>query len=162
MTDEPVPPRSPDLGRWKGGWSSVGLRRLSFVVRLREERDQLARELDRQTLVIRINRLLLDSLEPEELFVAISTALWERTRHHFMSLTSYEEGEPVERMRLLDLPTERGRFHIGSGPVPDVLPPARFAFARNSGTLAVGPQEEPACRSIPASPTPCRAYQRRP
>jgi formate hydrogenlyase transcriptional activator len=125
----PIPPRSTQRGRLKVGRGSVRLRGLPSAVRLREERDRLARELDRQALVLHINQLLLDHLDPEELFVAISTALWEQTRHHYMLLTALEEDKAMERLRFLDVPTERGRFRIGSGPVPDILVPASAAYA---------------------------------
>jgi len=131
MIDDPTSPNLPrnlDRGRRKAGRSPIRLGRLPLVARLRADRDRMARELDRQTLVMQINRLLLDHLDPEELFVAISTALLERTRHHYMALTALEEDKAMERLRFLDVPTARGQFRIGSGPVPDLLVPANAAF----------------------------------
>jgi len=55
---------------------------------LRRRLDELTQERDEQNLVLHINQLLLNNLDPEELFGAISSALWERTHHDFMTLTS--------------------------------------------------------------------------
>jgi formate hydrogenlyase transcriptional activator len=117
----PIQPQHPDRGRRRAGGNAIRLRRLPFMTQLRAERDRLA-------LVLQINRMLLDNLDPEELFVAISTALWEQTRHHFMALTTLEGDKTVERLRFLDFTAERGRFRIGKGPIPDLLVPARAAF----------------------------------
>ncbi len=136
----PIPPRSIDRGRLKVGRISLRLRRLPFAVQLREERDRLARELERQTLVLHINQLLLDHLDPEELFVAISTALWKRTRHHYMSLTGLEADKDLERLMFLDLPSDRGQFRIGSGPIPDLLVPASAVYASREIRI-LGPEQ---------------------
>jgi formate hydrogenlyase transcriptional activator len=46
-----------------------------------------------------------------------------------MILTAFEEDKGMERLRFLDVPAERGRFRIGSGPVPDILVPASATYA---------------------------------
>jgi len=143
MSDHSIPsiqPRGTDRGRVKFGKVSVRLRRLPFAIRLREERDRLARELDRQALVLHINQLLLEHLDPEELFVAISTALWGHTRHYYMTLTALEEDKAMERLRFLDLPEVRGKFRIGSGPIPDLLGPASAAYASRKAQI-LGPEQ---------------------
>jgi formate hydrogenlyase transcriptional activator len=143
MKDDGNPPirlRNPNSSRLIAGGSRVLLRQPPFVARLRAERDRLARELDRQTLVLDINRLLLEHLDPEELFVAISTALWERTRHYFMALTALEADKAMERLRFLDLPGERGRYQIGAGAIPDLLFPAHAAIASRRPQI-LGPRE---------------------
>lgn len=121
-------------------WRGVS-RKLMVLQGLRRRLDQLAQERDELRLVLHINKLLLNNLDPEQLFVAISSALWERTHHDFMTLSTLESKGTMERLRLLDFTRSRGQFRIGDQ-VPeslelasraldtkqiDILDPARIA-----------------------------------
>lgn len=83
------------------------------VSRLKSEILSLKEERYHQNLVIEINHLLLNHLEPGALFQAISTALWDHVHHEFMALTSIEEDDDRERIQFLDTPPFRGRYRVG-------------------------------------------------
>lgn len=76
---------------------------------LRRRLDELTQERDEQNLVLHINQLLLNNLDPEQLFMAISTAIWERTHHQFMSLSTTEPSGAMECLRFVDFPGSRGQ-----------------------------------------------------
>jgi formate hydrogenlyase transcriptional activator len=80
---------------------------------LRRRLDQLTQERDEQNLVLHLNKMLLNDLDPEQLFVTASSALWEITHHDVMSLSTREPNGAMERLRLLDFPRSRGKFKIG-------------------------------------------------
>jgi formate hydrogenlyase transcriptional activator len=103
----------------RGG--QVKLRKLTMLQDLRHRLDELTQERDQQDLVLHINQLLLNNLDPEQLFGAISTALWERTHHDCISLTTLEPNGERERLRFVDLPLARGQFKIGDSMVPESL-----------------------------------------
>ena len=88
-------------------------RKLAPLAELQDQVRRLAAERDRQALVLHINKLLLEHLDPEPMFMAVSMALWERTHHDFITLTALEEDGAMERLRLLDLPAFRGQYRIG-------------------------------------------------
>lgn len=121
MEDDSMPPvprrvcrKNAAGSRLTGGQGARAMaRNLMAVQELRRQLGDLMRERDEQNLVLHINELLLNNLDPEQLFRTISSALWERTRHHFMLLTTMETSGNMERLRLLDLPLSRGRLKIG-------------------------------------------------
>jgi len=130
MQDDHVPPphrqgRRPSQS--EGGQRSAGhtggrvaLRKLAVFQKLLRRLDHLTQERDELHLVLHINKLLLNNLDPEQLFVAISTAIWERTHHHYMTLSTLEPSGAMERLRLLDLPLSRGQIKIGDQ-IPESL-----------------------------------------
>ena len=131
MRDDHVPP-PPRQGRSSrqsaGGQRSAGtrgepvtFRKLTMLQDLRRRLNELTQERDQQDLVLHINQLLLNNLDPEQLFGAISTALWERTHHDCISLTTLEPNSAMERVRFLDLPLARGQFKVGDSMVPESL-----------------------------------------
>lgn len=142
----PVPPQgkrmSPREAGSKPRTRHCGLaisRKIVAIQELRHQVDELARERDEQNLVLHINELLLNNLDPEQLFMTISSALWERTRHHFMILTTLETGGNMERLRLLDFPLARGKFKIGDQ-IPESL---ERVFSRQDAKQIeiLGPQQ---------------------
>ncbi|MBI1752784.1 MAG: sigma 54-interacting transcriptional regulator [Acidobacteria bacterium] len=70
--------------------------------------------------MLHINKLLLNNLDPEQLFEAISSALWERTHHHYMTLATLESSGGTDRLRSLDIPLSRGQFKIGDQ-IPELI-----------------------------------------
>ncbi len=96
-------------------------RKFALLAELRERVQRLSVERDRQTLVLHINKMLLEHLEPEPLFEAISSTLWEHTHHDFLTLTALVQDETAEKLYLLDTPGMRGRYRIGAQ-VPEFLP----------------------------------------
>jgi formate hydrogenlyase transcriptional activator len=107
---------------------AVSARRAAWRVpdRMAELQEQvrcLSLERDRQALVLRINKLLLEHMDPEPMALAISSALWEHTRHDFITLTALDEDGGMEQMQFLDMPTLRGQYRIGSQ-VPELVPVA--------------------------------------
>lgn len=122
VPDSPAKP-SPRRRRWhlRAGRELASLAELwNRVARLEAERD-------RQALVLHVNQLLLEHVDPEGLFVAISSALWERVHHEFMALTAVGEDPALERLRLLDMPAQRGHYSIGAQ-IPEFLPVASMAL----------------------------------
>ena len=130
MQEDHVPPH-PRQGRSTrqsaGGQRPAGsrggrvtLRKLTMLEDLRRRLDELTQERDEQNLVLHINQLLLNNLDPEELFGAISSALWERTHHDFMTLTTSESNGAMERLRLMDFPLSLWQFKIGDQ-IPESL-----------------------------------------
>jgi len=111
-----------------------GHREIAKLAELRNRVARLEAERDRQALVLHINQLLLEHLDTEGLFVAISTALWERVRHYFIALTAVGEDLTLERLRLLDIPSMRGHYMIGAQ-IPEFLPAASNALG--SGKIDV-------------------------
>lgn len=118
--------------RLKRRWTA--LRHASALSECQARLRALEEERDQQVLVIEINKLLLNHLEPEALFEAISSALWNQTHHEFMALTSLQEGETMEHLQLLDTPPFRGRFRIGKN-LPDFL--GRRPSALQTGRIEV-------------------------
>jgi formate hydrogenlyase transcriptional activator len=115
-------------------------RRLAHAARVRE----LEHELAQQALVLRINNLLATHLEPEALFEAISSVLWEQVHHHFMALSLLEEGGTRERLHFLDTPGEKSGFTDPVvGPL-DLMPSGR---AIRRGRIEVLGQAEIAASS---------------
>lgn len=104
-------------------WKVQAKTKLLRFSELRDRVNLLEKERNRQALVLHINELLLEHLEPEAMFVAISRALWEQVHHEFIALTAMDEEVSMERLRLLDLPVQRGQIKIGAQ-VPELLPPA--------------------------------------
>lgn len=94
--------------------------KISLVSKLKGSIESLVREKNEQTLILNINRLLLNHLEPEKLFEEISSALWGHLQHDFMALTTLREGDEMEHLQFLDTPPFRGRYRVGIG-VPDLL-----------------------------------------
>jgi formate hydrogenlyase transcriptional activator len=97
---------------------------LRRFVRLAELEGRLARLeglRDRQALVLHLNKLLLEHLDPDTMFVAISQVLREHLHHDFIGLSTLEADGSVERLRLLDLPGLGDTYKIG-GTVPEFLP----------------------------------------
>lgn len=116
-------------------WRSQTHRQLVNLAELRDRVGRLEAELDRQALVLHINKLLLEHLDPKALFGAISSALWEKVHHAFISLTALEEDQTMERLRLLDLPDSRGQYQIGLH-IPELLPiPTKGLDTRQIGVL---------------------------
>lgn len=70
----------------------------------RERIRALERAQDQLALVLRINNLLISELDPERLFRALSSALWQEVRHEFMSLTRLEPGGESVRVVYLHTP----------------------------------------------------------
>jgi formate hydrogenlyase transcriptional activator len=99
----------------------------------------LTAERDRQALVARINQLLLENLEPEAMFTAISTALWDRVHHDFITLSGLAEDGAMEELRLLDTPPFRGRYRIGTQ-VPPLLPATGKAL-ESRRSVVLGPDQ---------------------
>jgi formate hydrogenlyase transcriptional activator len=100
------------------------------VRRLEAERGKvqhLMAERDRQALVLRLNRILLEHLDPEPMALAISSALWDLLHHDVITLSAIEEGGTVERLLLLDRPELRGKYKIGAQVPERVLAPSRVA-----------------------------------
>lgn len=107
-------------GSLAGRGRRVALRKLKILRGFRERLHELTQERDELHLVLHINKLLLNNLEPEQLFTAISSALWERIHHHYMTLSTLEPSGARERLRLLDFPRSPGRLKIGDQ-VPESL-----------------------------------------
>ncbi|NWJ42509.1 MAG: sigma 54-interacting transcriptional regulator [Geothrix sp.] len=130
MQDDHVPPASRQGRRPRqnaGGERPAGnrggratSRRLMVLQELRRRLDELTQERDEQNLVLHINQLLLNNLDPEQLFMAISTAIWERTHHQFMSLSTTEPSGAMECLRFVDFPGSRGQYRIGDQ-IPESL-----------------------------------------
>ncbi len=131
-------PSAPRHGRHPrqsaGGQRSAGIRgkrvasrKLTVLRDLRLRLDELTRERDEQNLVLHINKLLLNNLDPEQLFMAISSALWERIHHHYMTLSTLESSGAMERLRLLNFPRSPGRLKIGDQ-VPESLERVNLGF----------------------------------
>jgi len=118
---KPLPPAPQGMRR-------LAQRKLTLLAELRERVQLLAADQDRQALVLHINKVLLEHLEPEAMFEAISSALWERTHHDFISLTALEEDGSMERLRFLDMPGPRSHYKIGAQ-VPEFLPLATRALS---------------------------------
>jgi formate hydrogenlyase transcriptional activator len=57
-----------------------------------------------QALVLRLNNLLVSQLEPESLFRAMSSALWQEIRHEFMALSLFEGSGDTERIIFVHTP----------------------------------------------------------
>lgn len=113
-------------------WQSLIAEYLDRIKVLEEERDL-------QALTLEINRLLLNHLEPESLFQAISSSLWNQVHHDFMALTSLEEGNAMENFQLLDTPPFRGRYRIGKN-LPQFL--GRRSSSLQAGRIEVlGPDQ---------------------
>ncbi len=102
------------------GRRRVTLHKWALLQELHRRLRQLTQERDELQLVVHINKLLLNNLEPEQLFTAISSALWERIHHHYMTLSTLEPSGARERLRLLDFPRSPGRMKIGDQ-VPESL-----------------------------------------
>lgn len=75
----------------------------NYLVRIRD----LELERDKQVLLLRINNLLANLLEPEKLFEAISSAIWQEIRHSFLAIATLEADGSLERLRLLNRPTKQ-------------------------------------------------------
>jgi formate hydrogenlyase transcriptional activator len=99
------------------------------LTELQDQIRTLTAERDQQALVLRINKLLLEHLDLERMFEAISSALWDWTQHGFMTLTTLEEDGIRERLRLLDTTlAPPGVYRIGA-PVPEFLRAASNALS---------------------------------
>ncbi len=120
------------------GQSRSALRKWVFLQELHRRLDLLTQEREDLQLVLHINKLLLNNLDPEQLFTAISSALWERTHHYFMTLSTLEPSGAMERLRLLDFPRAPGRFKIGDQ-VPESLERANLGLDTNEISV-LGPE----------------------
>ncbi|MDE3032041.1 MAG: GAF domain-containing protein [Acidobacteriota bacterium] len=120
------------------GQSRVTLHKWEVLKELRRRLRQLIQERDELHLVVHINKLLLNNLDPEQLFTAISSALWERTHHHYMTLSTLEPTGATERLRLLDFPRAPGRLKIGDQ-VPESLERVNLGLDTNQISV-LGPE----------------------
>jgi len=119
---------------------SRGRRPLAVIQEQQLRIRELERERAQQAMVLRLNNLLVSQLEPESLFRAISSALWQELRHDFMGLSLIESGGTFERVLFMhlpkggDLPQEpiQGRVEdmLSAGAFKkgrvDILGPSRF------------------------------------
>ena len=107
-------PDQPARGRLLGGGRYRASRRIRTLSRQAGRILTLERERDLQSLVLRINNLLANQLEPQKLFEAVSSALFEHTQHYYLGVAVLEEDGQVDCLRFLDNPLEpgRGRQHL--------------------------------------------------
>jgi formate hydrogenlyase transcriptional activator len=100
--------------------------------------------------VLRINNLLANQLEPQKLFEAVSSALFEQTHHYYLSVSVLEEDGQVECVRFIDVPSEegRGRQHVNFR-MPVRSAPIWTAI-RTGRTDFLGPERLAAVESVEA------------
>lgn len=139
--DEPIPRRQVDSPR-SPRWLRVSPHMLFTLKGQREQIRLLERAREQQALVLRLNNLLVSHLEPEELFQAMSSVLWQEIRHEFMALSLLESDGLFDRVIFLhapngqDLPGEPLRGPLSESPSGeairskrvDVLGPERLAL----------------------------------
>ncbi len=113
-------------------------RKFALLADLRERVRRLTDERDRQALVLHLNKIIQEHLDPEPMFMAVSSALWAIARHDVITLSAIEEGGTKERLQLLDLPAFRGHYKIGVQ-VPELVLVASKEVVDTHRTDVLGP-----------------------
>lgn len=113
--------------------------RIELISHYSRKIESLMQEKNEQAIVLSVNRLLLNFLEPDKVFEEISTALWGQLQHDFMAFTTLRDGDDMEHLQFLDTPPFRGRYRIGAG-VPEFL--GRRSAALQAGRIEIlGPRQ---------------------
>jgi formate hydrogenlyase transcriptional activator len=138
MAALPNPARSKPRSSNPRALHRLARRRLSLLADLRERVRRLTDERDRQALVLHLNKIIQEHLDPEPMFMAVSSALWAIARHDVIALSAIEEGGTMERLQLLDLPAFRGHYKIGVQ-VPELVLVASKKAVDTHRTDVLGP-----------------------
>lgn len=119
-------------------WRKSAFRTLAFLAEQQQRIRALEKAQEQQALVLRLNNLLVGQLEPDHLFQAMSSALWQEIHHEFMALSLLEPEGGYERVIFLHAPTGQG---LPSEPLRGLLDDSPAVRAIRTGKVDVlGPE----------------------